>query len=98
MIKSDDDVLLQLKNIQHKNKNNKAIQDCIEIYEDKIKENKKKQEKKQVKQKEKNGRIFKRVMRDKNTMNDFAFFEKLEIKQQKKIIKEVRKINKINHN
>ena len=95
LIKSDDDVLLQLKNIQHKNKNNKAIQDCIEIYEDKIKENKKKQEKKQVKQKEKNGRIFKRVMRDKNTMNDFAFFEKLEIEQQKKIIKEVREINKI---
>ena len=92
---NDDDVLKQLKELQGKNKNNKAITECIETYEKKVKENKKKTEKKQKKQKEKNVRIFKRVLRDKNKNNDFEFFEKLEIEEQKKIIKEVREINKI---
>ena len=92
---SDDDVLKQLKELQCKNKNNKAITECIETYEKKVKENKKKTEKKQKKQKEKNVRIFKRVLHDKNKNNDFDFFDKLEIEEQKKIIKEVREINKI---
>jgi len=92
---SEDDVLKQLKELQGKNKNNKAILDCIETYEEKVKENKKKNAKKEKKQKAKNSRIFKRVIRDKNTMNDFKFFEKLETEEQKKIIKEVREINKI---
>lgn len=34
-------------------------------------------------------------MRDKNTMNDFEFYDKLETGHQKKIIKELREINKI---
>jgi len=92
---SEDEVLKQLKELQGKNKNNKAIMDCIETYEEKVKENKKKNAKKEKKQKAKNSRIFKRVIRDKNTMNDFKFFEKLETEEQKKIIKEVREINKI---
>ena len=92
---SEDEVLKQLKELQGKNKNNKAILDCIETYEEKVKENKKKKAKKEKKQKAKNSRIFKRVIRDKNTMNDFKFFEKLETEEQKKIIKEVREINKI---
>jgi ATP-dependent Lon protease len=92
---NDDDVLKQLKELQGKNKNNKAITECIETYEKKVKENKKKTEKKQKKQKEKNVRIFKRVLHDKNKNNDFDFFDKLEIEEQKKIIKEVREINKI---
>ncbi len=92
---SEDEVLKQLKELHGKNKNNKAILDCIETYEEKVKENKKKKAKKEKKQKAKNSRIFKRVIRDKNTMNDYKFFEKLETEEQKKIIKEVREINKI---
>ena len=34
-------------------------------------------------------------MKDKNTMNDFSFYEKLEMDNQKKLIKELREINKI---
>jgi ATP-dependent Lon protease len=34
-------------------------------------------------------------VKDKNTSNDFTFYEKLEIDEQKKIIKELREINKI---
>ena len=43
----------------------------------------------------KSNRIFKKILRDKNTMNDFEFYNKLEVNQQKKIIKELREINKI---
>ena len=40
-------------------------------------------------------RIFRKIMMDKNTMNDYAFYEKMEPENQKKIIKELREINKI---
>jgi ATP-dependent Lon protease len=54
-----------------------------------------KNEKKEKKYKDKNMRIFKKIVKDKNTMNDFSFYEKLEIEEQKKIIKELKEINKI---
>ena len=40
-------------------------------------------------------RIFRRIIKDKNTLNDFAFYEKLELDHQKKLIKELKEINKI---
>jgi ATP-dependent Lon protease len=89
------DVLFKLKELCQNNKNNKSIQKCVEAYEEDIKTSKAKQEKKMQKQKEKNNRIFKKIVKDKNTMNDFAFYEKLDIHEQKKIIKELREINKI---
>jgi len=92
---SKTNVLSQLRKMQEENKGNKLIEQCLETYEKGMKENKKKMEKKEKKQKEKNSRIFKRVVRDKNTMNDFAFFDKMELENQKKIIKEVREINKL---
>jgi hypothetical protein len=92
---SKTNVLSQLRKMQEENKGNKLIEQCLETYEKGMKENKKKMEKKETKQKEKNSRIFKRVVRDKNTMNDFAFFDKMELENQKKIIKEVREINKL---
>jgi ATP-dependent Lon protease len=93
--KKDDDFLNQLKEIYGKNKNNKLIEKCINVCEEDMKKNKKKCEKKEKKHKAKNSRIFKKILKDKNTMNDFNFFEKLEIENQKKIIKELREINKI---
>uniref|UniRef100_A0A6C0B0F6 ATPase AAA-type core domain-containing protein n=1 Tax=viral metagenome TaxID=1070528 RepID=A0A6C0B0F6_9ZZZZ len=91
----DDAAVLQhLKELQGKKKS-KAIAECIKVCEDKIKAKTKKVEKKMKKQKAKNGRIFKKIIRDKNTMNDFAFFEKLDHTEQVKIIKEVREVNKI---
>ena len=88
-------MLQQLELIHSKNKNNKIIQDCIKVCEKGIKDKKKNSEKKERKIKEKHGRIFKRIIRDKNTMNDFTFFEKIAPVEQKKIIKELREINKI---
>ena len=94
-IDSDEKMLQQLELIHSKNKNNKIIQDCIKVCEKGIKDKKKNSEKKERKIKEKHGRIFKRIIRDKNTMNDFTFFEKIAPVEQKKIIKELREINKI---
>ena len=52
-------------------------------------------EKKVKKEKDRNIRIFKKILRDKNTMNDFEFYNKLEVDKQKKIIKELREVTKI---
>ena len=93
--KSNEDALLSLKELLNSNPNDKTIKKCIEICEKDIKKQKEKQEKKEEKHKAKNLRIFKKIVKDKNTMNDFSFYEKLEITEQKKIIKELREINKI---
>ena len=84
-----------LKDLQSRNKNNDLINECLMICEKKLVVNKKKQEHKIKKEKERNGRIFKKILRDKNTMNDFEFYDKLETENQKKIIKELKEINKI---
>jgi ATP-dependent Lon protease len=55
----------------------------------------KRQEKKEHKQKEKNVRIFRNILYDKNTMNDIEMYGKMDIVSQKKIIKELRSINDI---
>ena len=93
--KSDESVLEELKQLLQTNKNNKSIEKYIKVLEEDMNQKKEKSEKKQKKEKERNGRIFKQIIRDKNTTNDFSFFETLEIENQKKIIKELREINKI---
>jgi ATP-dependent Lon protease len=92
---SDPNVLSLLKDLQSKNKDDHLVTECIKMCEEKMKKNKENQERIQKKTKERNDRIFRRILRDKNTLNDFDFFEKLEIDQQKKIIKELREINKL---
>jgi len=89
-----EEVLAQLKEIYEKT-NSPTTLDCIKMCEEKIAAANAKKEKKSKKQKAKNCRIFKKIIKDKNTMNDSTFFEKLEIEQQKKILTEIREINKI---
>jgi hypothetical protein len=88
-------LLDKLKELHNTDKNNKTILKCIEVCQEELKVSKEKRVKKEKKQKEKNSRIFKKIIRDKNTMNDFAFFNKLEMEEQKKVIKELKEINKI---
>jgi ATP-dependent Lon protease len=88
-------VLKSLQSNQTKGKTNALITECIKVCEEKMKNNKKKQEKKLKKEKVRNERIFKRIIRDKNTMNDFEFYKKLDVEHQKKILKELRDINSI---
>jgi hypothetical protein len=94
-LEEDEAILKGLKDIEEKTKGNKMIAECIKVCERELTEKRKKHEKKIQKTKEKHERIFRRVVRDKNPMNDFTFFNKLDTVEQKKIIKEVREINKI---
>ena len=89
------ETLEQLKKLLENKPNDKTIQKCVELCEEEIKLEKNKKQKKQKKQKAKNLRIFKKILKDKNTMNDFSFYDKLELENQKKLIKELREINKI---
>ena len=89
------EVLRQLKELLSKNPKDKSIGKCIEVYEENIEKENEKNKKKEKKQKDKNMRIFRKIIKDKNTMNDFSFYEKLETENQKKLIKELREINKI---
>lgn len=94
-IEGDTQIMSQLKELYEKNKGNSLLQKCIDICEKDVETQNVKNNKKSKKQKEKNTRIYKKIVKDKNTMNDSAFFEKLEIDVQKKIIKELKEINKI---
>jgi ATP-dependent Lon protease len=89
------ETLEQLKQMLEKNPNDKSIKKCIEVYEIDLKNQQAKQERKDKKYKDRNMRIFRKIVRDKNTMDDFTFYEKLDKNEQKKIIKELREINKI---
>lgn len=92
---NDKEILQQLTDLHKTHSNNKIIKKCIGLCEEEIKKNKKEKDKKDKKQKIKNSQIFRKTIRDKNTTNDFAFFSKLEIEDQDKIIKELKEINKI---
>ena len=91
----DEDKIIELLEKMNTKKSSNLVSECISLCKEKILVSKKKQEKKNKKEKERNVRIFKRIMYDKNTMNDLTFFNKLELSKQKNIIKELREINKI---
>jgi ATP-dependent Lon protease len=93
--KEDIDLLAVLKTLQEKGEPTGLVTECIKLCNQKMLVNKKKEQKKLQKEKDRNDRIFRRILRDKNTMNDFEFFEKMEPSGQKKIIKELREINKV---
>jgi ATP-dependent Lon protease len=90
-----EEMLVKLKKMLEDSPNDKSLQKCISIYESEIKAQKAKEAKKVTKHKAKNMRIFRKIIKDKNMMNDYKFYEKLEIEEQKKIIKELKEINKI---
>ena len=89
------ELLSELTEIKKKHSTNKTIQKCIDLCEEEIEKAQKIKDKKDKKYKDKNSRIFKKIIKDKNTTNDFSFFNKLEIEEQKKIIKELKEINKL---
>ena len=88
-------IIEALKELQSKHKDNNLINECIKVCEKKCEVDKQKMEKKVRKEKDRNTRIFKKILRDKNTMNDFEFYDKLDTTDQKSIIKELREINKV---
>ena len=92
-LKETETVLASLKVMKDGQQNNAAINSCIKTCEETIAKIKTQNLKQDKKRKDKNCRIFKKQLREKNTTNDFDFFSKLDIAPQKKIIKELREIN-----
>lgn len=89
------DNLLELKSANKSGKPDKILDECIDACKKKIKEITKKQGKKNVKQKEKNQRIFKKMLSVKKLTNELVFFKKMPMTEQKTLIKEMREINKV---
>jgi len=84
-----------LQLLHSKYEGNEMLYDFLKTCNQKIEKDKKKKEKKLKKEKDRNVRILKRVLRDKNTMNDIEFYSKIDVEHQNKIIKELKEINKI---
>ena len=92
---ANDEILIQLKEMYTKYPDNELLEAYVEDYSEQLEEKQTKKEKMDKKYKERNCRIFKKIIKDKNTLNDSAFFKKMDIEEQKKIIKELKEINKI---
>ena len=85
---------VKLKELVELDPTNKSLKKSLSAYESNFKTQLANKEKKEKKTKAKHARIFKKIIKDKNTMNDNKFFEELEPDTQKKLIKELREINK----
>jgi ATP-dependent Lon protease len=77
---------------------NHILKDSLKDLEEREKIEKKKLRKTQQKDRTKNTNNFKKLIKNKNSMNDFNYFKnKLSIEQQQHLIKEVEEVNKISN-
>ena len=76
-------------------KDNSIAKSCLDYCKQNLEEIKAKQEAKIKKQKERNSRIFTKIIREKNNNNDTNYFNNLDIEHQIKIIKELKEVNKL---
>jgi|688.fasta_scaffold43735_2 ATP-dependent Lon protease len=91
---TDEQILKQLNNIKSKMKNPLIIK-CIKECKQEIKNQIAKKERKIEKEKERNERIFRKIIKNKNMLNDYNYFIKLDSEEQKCIIKKIKEINNI---
>ena len=91
---TDEQILKQLNKIKGKIKNPLIIK-CIKECKQEIKNQIAKKERKQEKEKERNERIFRKIIKNKNMLNDYNYFVKLKTEEQKCIIKKIKEINNI---
>ena len=89
---SNENIIEQL-NIIKKKCNNKLIQTCIQECKKELIQDNKRQKRKLEKHKEKNQRIFRKIIKNKSMLNEIQYFNKLDISEQKTIIKKIRDIN-----
>ena len=94
---NDKEMLKQFKEMTEKmletNKDSKLLNEMKDISEDIEYDMKEEKTKREKKQKKKNSLEFRKCLKEKNMLNDFSYFEKLEPESQVKIIKEVKEIN-----
>ena len=93
----DKEILNEFKKMTSKllenNKDSKVLTELLDIGEDMEEEMDEQKTKKEKKIKKKNLTEFKGCLKEKNLLNDFTYFQKLEPASQLKIIKEVKEIN-----
>ena len=77
------------------NKDSAALKEFEKMAKEKKGEYQKKKDKFNKKEKAKNVKKFRKLLRQKNPMNDVGFFQKLDPKKQEQILKDVEEINKI---
>ena len=77
------------------NKDSAALKEFEKMAKEKKSEYQKKKDKFNKKEKAKNVKKFRKLLRQKNPMNDVGFFQKLDPKKQEQILKDVEEINKI---
>ena len=94
---NDKEILKQFKEMTNKlienNKDSKLLKEFKDIGLDIEEEMDEEKEKREKKVKKKNMVEFRKCLKEKNLLNDFTYFEKLEPESQLKIIKEVKEIN-----
>ena len=91
---TNEQILKQLNQIKGKMKNPFIIK-CIKECKQEIKNQIAKKERRLEKEKERNERIFRKIIKNKNMLNDYDYFIKLETEEQKCIIKKIKEINNI---
>ena len=90
---NDEDIIKQLNIIKKKYNNNPLIHKCLKQCKNEMRRQIEKKERKEEKQKEKNERIFRKIIKSKNMLDDYQYFVKLDIENQKKIIEQIKEMN-----
>jgi len=86
------------KELKKQHKDSKVVKDALNITKKAEKDLKSKRNKKDKKAKRKNATKFSKMLREKNIMNDMNFFrDKLSVKEQEKVIREMKEIQKISN-
>lgn len=88
----DSDILHFLSQHKTKDPNNKTLQTFIDVCQSKIKTREENEQKRTKKQKEKNAKLFKDLLKNKK-QDDISFFTELSIAEQEKHMEELKKIN-----
>ena len=84
---------LQILKLQDIHNTSTLIDECKNICDRNSYILQKKREKKNKLMKEKNKRIFKKILKERNTTNDYEYYSNLDVDNQKKLIQQIRLIN-----
>ena len=97
--KTEEEIIKELseyaKSMKKHNKKSKLIDEFIKNTKEKEKQIKQKENKKSKKDRVKNVKKFKKTVRENNSLNDYKFFEKMCVKEQEAILKELRSVCKV---
>jgi len=83
------------KDLAGTNKSSKILKEIVEMGEQKEKELKKTKKKTEKKQRGKNFIKFRKLVKEKNVMDDYKYFKKMEVKDQAGVLNQLEIVNKV---